>query len=198
MKQFIELYDYYLNDVPDCSYITGANALRMAAQEFCTRSRAWRAKLAPIVTVEGQTAYPVPMAAGQELVVVLGAQLDGRDIDVLLGEHAGGHSRGVIMLNQSELLLQPLHAPGQSLVLHAALKPSNDATGIEDLLYAHYAEAIAEGAKARLFGTNNQPFSDPNAALRARINFNDAIGAAKVAVAKAHSRAPLRVRPSFM
>lgn len=197
-KLWSDLQDYYLNDVPGCSQFTAANALRMAAQEFCARTKAWRVTFSAVNTVSGTSVYSFPITSEQEVAKVISAKLAGQDVFPLLHDQAGGRDFGIITLNELEFMLQPTPAAVQALVIKAVLKPSNASTGIEDHLYAAYARAIARGAKAELFGMVNQPFSNPVGAIANKSAFEDDIGRAKIQVAKAYSSAPLRTTASFM
>ena len=198
MKTWMDLYDYYLPDVPGCPYATGAQALRIAAQEFCERTSAWRVTMDPVLTVAGISIYEFDISSNFEVVKVMSAKLDGHPIDSLLHDQVGTPARGIAVLNGREFALQPAPAAGQRLEIVAVLKPSNTSVGIEDFLYAAHARAIAKGAKAELFGMAKQGFTDLTAADRARAEFEEAIGRAKTQAAQAYSNAPLRTKPSFL
>lgn len=198
MKLWIDFYDYYLTDIPGCPHATAANALRSAAQEFCKRTKAWRATLEPVITVAGNSVYPFDLPDGQEVAKVVSAELDTYPIELLLHDQVEQIKRGVIAITQRQFYLQPVPADGQSLIIKVVLMPSNDAAGVDDVVYAMYAEAIAEGAKARLFSKSNQPYTDVRAAGLAQAKFMSEIDMTSMKVAKAFSSAPLRIRPSFM
>lgn len=198
MKLWADLYDYYLAEIPGCSLHMAANQLRMSAQEFCERTKAWRVTLAPVSTIADTSAYDFVITAEHEVFMLESAKLDGQNLDILLNEHIGGCWRGISLVNQREYWLQPAPAAGQVLELKVVLKPSNESTGIEDFLYAAHAETIALGAKARLLALSNQPFTSPEAAMMERAKFEERMGRAKIRIAKGNSSAPLRVRPSFM
>lgn len=198
MTPWITFADNYLYDVSGCSTATAGRALRNAAQDFCKRTHAWRAYLAPITIVAGQELYTLPAVAGQQMTKLVSARLAGHDIEPLLYEHAWSGARGVIMVSPTQIKVQPVPAAGQSLVLYGSLQPTNDATGIDDMLYARYARAIALGAKVELFNASQKPYTDRESAGRAKIEFDEEIRKVIHDVAKSHSSAPLRTRPSFM
>lgn len=197
MTPWLALSDNYLYDVSGCSSATAAKALRNATQDFCRRTHAWRLHLAPITTVAGQELYTVPVVAGQQLVKLVSARLDGHDIDPLLYEHAWSGARGVIMVNPTQVKVQPVPSAG-SLALYASMQPTNDATGIDDMLYARYARTIALGAKVELFNASLKPYTDRESAGRAKIEYDEQIRQVIHDVARAHSSAPLRVRAQFL
>lgn len=194
-----DAFDFaYLHEVQGCTYLTAANALRMAAQEFCERTKCWRATMGAVAMATGTSVYDFGLASDRALVKLLSAKLAGQDIALLLHDQLDGCTPGICALDGSQFAVQPVPLTGQSMVIKAVLKPSNAATGVEDDLFSQYAEAIAKGAKARLFAMANQPFSNPGAAIAARAEFEAAISTTIIRVAKAFSSAPLRTQASFM
>jgi hypothetical protein len=198
VKTWADFDSYYLHEVQGCTYLTAANALRMAAQEFCERTKCWRATLDAVPMVTGTSVYDFDLDTEQTLVKLLSAKLDDQDIGLLLHDQDGGTMPGICALSPSEFLIQPTPVTGQEVVIKAVLMPSNSASGIEDDLFAQYARAIAMGAKAILFAMAYQPFTNPTAAMVARLEFETAIGNTTIRVAKAFSSAPLRVQACFM
>lgn len=197
MKTWLDFYDYYLTDLPGCTYFAAANAIRQAAQEFCARSHAWRVTMDPTITIAGISSYEFDIDRTQEIVKVLSAKLGGQDFPVLLYE-VDESDRGILVLNQREFAVQPTPDADLELVLKVIMKPSNTALGVEDFLYAAYAESIAYGAKYRLMEAFDKPYSNPRGAIANKQRFDDAIGSARVKAAKSYSSAPLRTRASFL
>ncbi len=198
MKLWIDFYDHYLNDVPDCTYLVAANALRMAAREFCEHAKVWRATLTNVPTVAATSTYSFPITAEQEVTKLLSAKLGDQHLPILLHEDEGDNSLGILNLDKRQFLLQPTPAAVQQVSIKAILMPSEISTGVEDVLYAFHAEAISHGAKARLFDMANQPFYNPSAAMSARARFDKMMAVATINAARAYSSAPIRTRPSFM
>lgn len=193
-----DMQDILLAEVPGCSSLSAANALRLAAQRFCEGSHAWRAQLDPLYTAEDVDTYDFNISLEQEVVKVAVAKLDGRKLTPLLYEHWDGQTPGIVVLNQREFQLQPTPAAGLTLEVTAVLKPSNTAVGIEDFLYAMHKDTLNHGAKAELFGMKNQPFTDLMAAADERALFDVMVGRAQTRAAQAYSSAPLRVKASFL
>ena len=197
MKTWADFQDDYLFDVAGCSLFLAERAIRHAAREFCEKSLAHRIVLDPVSTVSGISTYDYDPASSLEVVKVLSATLDGQDIDLLL-QGVDANEYGLVGLSPVEFTLQPAPSAGQRVVVTAIVKPSNTASGIEDRLFASHAEAIAQGAKARLYALAEQPFSNMEQAGLNRALFDAAINTARTSAAKGYSRAPLRVAPSFM
>jgi hypothetical protein len=192
VKPFIDLYEFYLNDVPGCSYKLAADAVRMAAQVFFERTRAWRVSLAPVVTVNGQSDYAFPLSLNVELVWVHGAKVDGRDIPLLRETPTG--ARGIVIHGLREFTLYPVPADGEQIVFDVALEPSNEATGLDDVMYAKYAKVIAKQAKAQLLSMDNQPFSNPARALALRAEFDADVDRTISDVNARYNAAPRRTK----
>ena len=197
MKSWADFQEHYLFDVHGCTYAVAERAVRNAAREFCERTGVLRTSLDPVVTHGAISIYPFDAASQMEVVKVLSASLDGQELALLLPDEAGSGARGLVVLNPAEFLLQPVPATGQKVLVTATLTPSLKATGIDDLVYARHAEAIAQGAKARLYDMAEQPFSNPERAAKARENFEEAVGKCARDASKGYSRAPQRTVPSF-
>lgn len=198
MKSWIEFHDKYLPSLPGCSYFAGANALRMAAQEFCERTKAWRVALDGVTTLAATPIYDFPLSQDQDLFELVNATLDGQPLDLLLDDEANGHSHGILVLNPLQFQLYPTPAAGAVVQLKAVLRPSELSAGVEDFLFQSYGETIAHGAKARLMADNSAPYADAAGSARSQAIFDNAIGRVTLQVAKSFSRAPLRVKARFL
>ncbi|HRE01129.1 MAG TPA: hypothetical protein PLV68_07495, partial [Ilumatobacteraceae bacterium] len=80
-----------------------------------------------------------------------------------------------------------LNGPAGTLQVLAALEPTATATTLPDFLARRYLEAIAAGAAARLLLTSKASFFDPAAAGLHRARFDEAVGAAGVAVMRGNT-----------
>jgi hypothetical protein len=196
MKTWEKFYDYYLRDLPGCSSFAAENELRKAAQEFCKRTLAWRATL-DTMTLTTDTLYDFDVSSQEEVAKMLSAKLNGQDLSVLNREQFDDLEHGIVGLSEREFELYPAPSAGDELVIKVALYPSDTATGVEDFIYAAYAEAIAYGAKARLKAIKDKPYTDLVGADRDEGKFEQAISRAQWAASKGHSRAPLRTKANF-
>lgn len=198
MKTWADLADAVLDDVPGCSAALATKALRYAAQVLCEQTRAWRVTLPAQATTAGTDTYAFQLPADADLVKLTGATIDGQDANLLLaGQDRDGNS-GILALDVHNYRVVPTPGGVYSVVLTVALAPADTAAGLDDTIATRYKRALVMGAKAELFGMKKQPFSDAAAATDERARFDDEIGRIRIAVARAFSGAPLRVRPSFM
>lgn len=197
MTPFIDFYDYYLADINGCTYYAAENELRKAAQEFCQRTKASVVRMSPILLFAGIDTYEFDVEKQHVLVRLEEAKLDGKQLDILLRDSlsTGGSIRP---LSDTSFQLTPFPSDGQRLEIRAIVKPSNKATGLDDELYAQYAEAISYGAKARLYLQPDKPYTNPNLAMTHKAMFDEAIGIASQRVAKSYSRAPLRTAGHYL
>lgn len=195
MKAFSELYDFYLNDVPGCSYKTAADAVRIAAQMFFERTRAWTTTLPPVVMVAGETEYGFTLPLDVELVRVQAATLDGIGYPLVRELEQG--QRGIVVNGLRSFTLSPAPAAGQHVLFKVAIEPSNSATGIDDVMYSKYARIIAKCAKARLLSMDNQPFSNPERAKYLYAEFELDVDQVISDVNASYSNAARRVKAYF-
>lgn len=193
---FADVYDQYLNDVPGCTYPVAANALRIAAQVFCERTRAWTLDLDPIITRANAQDYEIDLPGDIDIVKVISATIDGQDLPIVPASRAGGAGRCLVVRGPFDVTLHPAPAKGQRIVIHAAVAPSNTAASIEKQIFRKYLRIIAHGAKAELFSMKNQPFSNALAAIDERQQFDAGINQTIGGLSR--QSGPPRVVASFM
>ena len=164
---------------------TVVHQLRRAAQDFCYRTRAWRATLEPITTEEGRSTYDIPLPVQAALVRVEGADLQGHGCIALWRP---GHGSGQYLMTPDarKVALRCPVAPELALVLDVTLKPSDASMGIDDAVFDQYSEAIALGTVARLRG---------DSVLRSE--FIARCETINVEVWRGHAAVRPRVRPYF-
>jgi len=93
-------------------------------------------------------------------------------------------------------LLMPSNAAGNLRIL-AALKPTRASTSFPTLLYERYIETIAHGAKARIMLIPKKPYSDAQTGAWHQQMFDGLVGEARIRVARANTRGPLRTHTVF-
>jgi hypothetical protein len=87
--------------------------------------------------------------------------------------------------------LRPAQAAGLSVVTYCAVAPSITADTVPDAL-SQYAEVIATGTLYRLMKAKAKDYSDPNGALLALSEWNEAIADAKADALTGLARATTR------
>lgn len=197
MKPWADLYDAYLRDVSECTYVTAGDACRIAAQAFFERTRAWRADLLPVSTIANVGEYVFPLALDVELVRVESAKLGGQPVPIIQPENVTPGVTGVVVRGLRTFTLYPAPPAGQAIVFNVALEPSNTAAGLDDVMYSKYARIIAIGAKAHLLAMSHQPFSDIAMAAVLRMQFDSEINNVISDAGRGYSSAPKRTVAHF-
>lgn len=200
MKAWQLFYPYVLPDVIGCPNPVVDHALVRAARDFFERTRAWTAWQDPVSTSVGTIDYEFELAPGVEIAKVLKATLNGADLSIIAENDLGSTWRtgatglsGLVTADRRNFSLLPARAAGLQIFTFCALKPSNDATGIDDIQFSQYVEEIANGAKARLLASPKKEYSDINAAMMFQDQFDKSCGSIARKVEKSFSRTPRRV-----
>ncbi|WP_315128118.1 hypothetical protein [Comamonas antarctica] len=152
MREWADFFPDVLPGIaPGTPEPTVVHQLRRAAQAFCTRTRAWRATLEPILTEEGRAAYDMPLPEQTRLVRIESADLQGHGPLTLWRP---GRGSGLYLMTPDARTVELSRPPasGVALVLEVTLKPADAAGGIDPDVFDQYSEVIARGALARLRG----------------------------------------------
>lgn len=190
--------------------------LRLAAVEFCERTRCWRH--VHKVTVTGPTRFIVAPSYSAIHEIEF-ADLDGNPLDPIpfadIAAEAAQHpepgaARYITQAAPNAVTLYPWR-PG---LLHVGLilKPSggfefggNAADPLEDaydfvpdFLLSQHGEAIAHGALARVLAIPGEAWSDAARSAYYLARFNERMDRFFAANMRGQQRAPLRTRPVWM
>lgn len=202
----MKTWDYFLRDVlpdvPGCPEPVAEHALLRAAQAFCERTKVWKLWLDPIQTVAGIMDYEIELEQRTELVQLVQATLDGRELDLRPYEilpadwrdNQAGLGPLVATPDRKNIVLLPAPTTEVFLRVEAILRPSNAAEGVEDFLFDLYVEPIALGAKARLMQQPGKPYSNPTEAAACESRFNSAMATLSVKKWRGFSSAMPRSR----
>lgn len=174
-----------LPHVPGCPYMEVIKNLRLAAIEWCERTRCWRSITTVAITGQGQavvaphyaTIHEIETAhmAGQRLTPTQFSHIDQQD----RGEdNVSGPPRYITQVSPNEITLVPFSTGDLELSLF--LKPrSGDEVGsngqggwlqddqnvIPQHIFVQDAEAISWGALSRLMAQPKKEWTNPNMAV---------------------------------
>lgn len=198
----------FLPFVPDCPDITATFWLREAAISFCERTEAWRQRLVVSVDATGFVDLSGLVPADSALVSILNASLDGRQLEpetesVLDSDYDGWRTGGLVgtpeLFGQTtfdNLVIVPATGATQQIAIVMALKPQIDSANVPDFIVNHYKDIVMLGARSRLLGIPNKPWSNQNLALALESEFdmkcNSARGNIKQGQQKGHKRTKAR------
>jgi|SaaInl25SG_5_DNA_1037380.scaffolds.fasta_scaffold00196_12 hypothetical protein len=185
--------------------------VRLAAIEFCERTRCWREIVTVNVTDQNAAIVAPDHASIHEIEE---ATFDGRPLTptqftdtTLMERQEEGHPRYITQTHPNTVALIPFEAG--SLTLSLFLKPRSETqmrslvvSGqtvdrydvVPEFMFNQYAQKIADGALARLLMVPGQAFSNPQEGMRRSMLFNQHCDAKFATNITMQHRAPPRVR----
>lgn len=208
---------YVLPYVATCPDPVAEFQLRMAAIEFCERTRCWRHIISVAVAANNQTIAAPTYSTIHEIEEATfngkplnPTQYTATDPNELTGLTATGDPVNITQIESGVVALYPFKTG--TLRLSAFLKPMHgSAFGLNPLdplsdaynvvpefLLRQHAETIARGALARIYGLPNEQFSNPNNALFYAKMFDEACGRNFASNLKGQQRAPIRTKAQWM
>lgn len=191
-------------EIGECLPLLAEHNIRNAAIEFCERSEVWIYEHDSQALVNGQSTYDFYPLDGAAVVMVREAWLDDGQL-VASGPDALSDTYGNWMtetgtpifftqLDEKGIRLVPSpldYTTLPTLRMTLALKPTRDATGVDEAIYQQWAEVIGYGAKARLQGMVGESWSNQAKAEDNARKFNNGIAIARAKVDKGFTRANL-------
>lgn len=186
---------------------TAYKAIRLAAIEFCERTRLWKYEDEFSVSIEdcdsgvctpsGSVLHDIEVVLfdGQELSPIGTRDLDGKLPGWRTGELGAGTPRYYTQIDQSTLRLVP--ALAGSVYMCLRLKPTQDATSLPDFIAREYTEVIAWGALGRLLTIPGQSYSNPDLAQYYSAKFIDKLDRLNTKGTSGQMNARTRTKASF-
>jgi hypothetical protein len=191
-----DLLPYILPKAKGCPEVVALFNARLAIIELCRNSLIWREYQDAQLTFANNTAYEWDVDAGQQVCMLLELTLDGIDVEIVdpgtgKARDRQGHLSNYAYGTFTGFELRPAQAAGLSVVTYCAVAPSITADTVPDAL-SQYAEVIATGTLYRLMKAKAKDYSDPNGALLALSEWNEAIADAKADALTGLARATTR------
>ena len=194
--------------VHDCAEFVAINAIRNACIEFCDRSHYILYETSDIDAVTGVASYDLTLPDGMMIARIMdgwftGLQLKPKSEDELRAmfpldwRTMMGRPQYVSHMTPATVVLTPRPTADATGAINfiVALRPRRDSTVVDDVVYDRFAEQIGWGARARLYETPNQPYSDPAQGLYYRARFRTAIAEATIERNRGLTRSAQFVRP---
>lgn len=210
MADYSDFLDYVLPDAPSCSQRLARDRIRLAAIEFCIKSKLYRSDFT-MNLVAAQKDYVVAVTAGTVVSDVL--RVKAGEITLApatpswLDENVTGWRTDAgatsyyylpgLNDNTVRLVQTPEEAITNGLELTAALKPTLASTTCPDFLRDKYSEEIAHGALAKILAIAKKPWTDFGAAKYHLTQFNTAIGVADVEAYRSGTRQILTITTDY-
>jgi hypothetical protein len=198
---------YVTQYIPDVSEFVAVAAIRSACIEFCEKTLFWQYNVPGIPSVANQASYVVQTPSDTKMVVMISAYFNTNLLipkgpDELARIYRMGDWQQVtgtpqyitrIIKPEVRLVPTPYDAQTGTLYLRVALAPTRDSTEIDSEIYEQWAEAIAWGARARIYSNTRQDYTDKNAAVEATKMFKYEINRARMQVTKGLTRSSPQV-----
>lgn len=191
---------------PGCPNITAFAAIRLAAIEFCERTKFWRWEDDFSVTADDAEQITTPYGSVLheiEKVMFDGNELERKTPSWLDDFEPGWRPFGALTgtpqyVTQTELnTIRLVPSQAGDVNVYVWLKPSADATQLPDFLSDQFREVIAYGALARLLAQTGQPYSNPTNGAGYAALFDMKITGLMGKAATGQQRAPRRTRASM-
>lgn len=206
-------YDAVLPHAPGCPVAVASYEIKRAAIEFCDRSLAWRKPMTAIDSAVGVGEYTLPDVAAGVMVVQLlearwlGVKLTKKRPDELESLYAPTDWRAVpgtplYFTQETPNAVRLVPAPNVLTVaaingLWAAVKPKDDATGIDDAVAGENYTAIADGALRNIFRSPKKKYTNPTLADAHGAIFDSEIGNAAYRAFRGGAGTTTRTQTSF-
>lgn len=197
---------------PTCPAPVLYDNIRIAASEFCARTRVWRERVTKEID-EDCTGYAPTLPNGAIVHEIESAwwgdhscPLTAIAFDDLDPMHLDEHGPSLIprYITQRTLgVFRVVPRGAGTLILNLILKPPSGTTEgavvtLPDFLLHHFGEAIACGGLARALATAEQAWTDPAGAAVAAAMFEGAATTASSYNTRGQQRAPRRSRFSWV
>ncbi|MED5545699.1 MAG: hypothetical protein VYD90_10655 [Pseudomonadota bacterium] len=199
MRELLDFLPFVRPYAPAVPEPVAEAQVRNAAREFCEATKCWRIiDTIPVRGDEIEVLCVPPQATLHELerAIFNKVQLAPIAADQVDPEEEGDpHS--IFQIQPNTVSITPRGASG-FLTVSMFLKPSQDAEVLPAFLLDQWGEAIGHGALARILELPNQPYTDPNAAMRHRALFERAKDSNFNASVRGQQRAPRRSRSRFL
>lgn len=178
-----------LKDVPGAPMPLVEREVRFTAIDFCDYTLTWRMDLSNANIVSGTSDYTMVPPADGRIATVLYASADGLRIlpttERRLDDTEDGWRLSTTKASQAQwyylpdrttirIALTPSESITSGLGITVALKPTQDAKTLPDQLYEDNLEAIRAGTLARLFSAPGKEWSNPQAGVYYRNEYERA------------------------
>ena len=208
---FASFYPYIRMDVPQVAAPVLADVVLLAVQTFCDETWIYTGDLAAISSVANQAAYTLVPSVGTEVVAIKTLSYDGsrlqptseNELDGLYATSDWRVRTGTPLYfyqtadtGMVSLFPAPEAAVVGAIRINAALRPAATATTVPDFLYTDWKDAIAAGAKFRLFMMSSSAWGDTTKAAIFSQQFQQEVNRAKALIAKGFGNRRMFVRPT--
>lgn len=217
IQPLADFLPYVLPEAPSCPAPTAEFQLRMAAIEFCERTRCWRHLTTVAVSSENRTIAAPALTSIHEFEEVTHdgrpltpTQFTDTEASALTGELMEGPPKYITQTEPGlvtifpyqagtlriSMFLKPQHG---TLFGYDPINPLRDSLNVvPQFMLAQHAQSLAHGALARILRLPNEPWTDPGRSQFHAMQFEKAIGGHFSNNLRGQQRAPVRVKAQWM
>ncbi len=171
-------------EVIGCPVPVILQAIRDAVQEFCEKTWIWQEVVDCTIT-EDDRELVLSLPTGAKLVSVRYLLKDGKEQVV----------PDNLFIRADEFEFEFEAEESQELKARVALKPTSTSIECPEWLFKDHAEAITQGAKARLLYDNRKTWGNPDLAVLNHQMFRKAITQEKIKLHQGYAMKTSRVKP---
>lgn len=199
-----------LLEAPTCPEYLALDAIRTVCIDFCARTNIWQYDVPAVSVVAGTHTYPLTPASETVIAGITEVRFAGLADAVppvtrqwLSDNVAEWKTRQdrypiaymVPAVGSIRLIGIPTESVANGLDVAVALKPSQAAVNVDDILYNDYLDDIARGALAKLLAMKSKDWADPVLSEEYQRRYELARGNAEIKTQKGHTRMTQSVRP---
>ena len=206
-------YNNFLPEIhtafPDLPEVIVLNAIRNSCIEFCEQTLCLLYEQDAISLVAGENTYDFDLPPYTSLVSIVSAYykdtaLTAVNLNTIAALYPGdwrtveGAPRYYLQLTRDALTVVPKPATAESQVLKliVALKPTRDSYDVDDSIYDSYTDAVAYGARARLYDTPGHAYFNLDASLNYKKLFLCEVAKARIQFNTSNVRCGVRLIPA--
>ena len=184
--------------VPNCPIPTAEMALVDACIEFCEQGSAVHRELTAVATEVGESRVELVLPAESLLVRITALKIDGRETVARpyfeMDEDVSGLPRMFSNTPQGDVMLYPVPDAVYPVKATALLKPSREATTVDDILFESWGDVVASGALARILAMPGVAWSNPSIARIHYETFRQGINRSEVEFRRQRTTLEMRVQ----
>lgn len=167
-----------LIEVNGCAGLVAERTVLNVIQDFATRTHVHTAYLDELYVIGGIDTYQLSAPRNSSIVSVMSVTKDGTEF--------ADYSFDLI-----DFVLNEVPEKDFRLKVKVALKPSRTAADVDDRFYDVYADAVIDGAKARLMMQSGKPWANPALGAKYQADYEAAVTNAKIRMNKSASNKDL-------
>jgi len=203
-------YDQVLPWMPGLDVPLALSQIQEAILDFCARSWVLNDFMPAISVVANQSTYAYAPPQGLQVTKRLQSWLSEQelsdkapgDLSAIYGANWStktGAPTSITSLSPVTVRLVPIPAVAvpSGLIMRVVYQPLVSTTDVDTILWTHYGDDIAKGARALLYKMAKKPWGNAQLAAAADSAFEDAIAAARFQVQRGFGRARPRVRAHY-